>query len=57
MKVRTVVIVAFPGLQSLDAVGPFEVFAGGHRRNECACAAPDLSRRRLGVVAGERTSA
>jgi transcriptional regulator GlxA family with amidase domain len=28
VKERTVVIVAFPGLQSLDAVGPFEVFAG-----------------------------
>ena len=28
MKQRTVVIVGFPGLQPLDAVGPFEVFAG-----------------------------
>ncbi len=28
---RHVVIVAFPGLQSLDAVGPFEVFAGATR--------------------------
>jgi transcriptional regulator GlxA family with amidase domain len=28
---RHVVIVAFPGLQSLDAVGPFEVFAGASR--------------------------
>ena len=28
MKPRHVVIVAFPGLQPLDAVGPFEVFAG-----------------------------
>jgi transcriptional regulator GlxA family with amidase domain len=25
---RNIVIVAFPGMQSLDAVGPFEVFAG-----------------------------
>jgi transcriptional regulator GlxA family with amidase domain len=31
MKPRTVVIVAFPGLQPLDAVGPFEVFAGATR--------------------------
>jgi len=28
VKQRLVVIVAFPGLQSLDAVGPYEVFAG-----------------------------
>jgi transcriptional regulator GlxA family with amidase domain len=34
MKQRTVVIVAFPGLQSLDAVGPFEVFAGATRAAE-----------------------
>ena len=25
---RSIVIVAFPGMQSLDVVGPFEVFAG-----------------------------
>jgi len=31
MKQRQVVIVAFPGLQSLDAVGPYEVFAGASR--------------------------
>ncbi len=31
MKQRTVVIVAFPGVQPLDAVGPFEVFAGAAR--------------------------
>jgi transcriptional regulator GlxA family with amidase domain len=31
MKQRHVVIVAFAGLQSLDAVGPFEVFAGASR--------------------------
>jgi transcriptional regulator GlxA family with amidase domain len=31
MKQRNVVIVAFPGLQPLDAVGPFEVFAGATR--------------------------
>jgi transcriptional regulator GlxA family with amidase domain len=31
MKTRSVVIVAFPGLQSLDAVGPYEVFAGAGR--------------------------
>ena len=31
MRKRHVVIVAFPGLQSLDAVGPFEVFAGATR--------------------------
>ncbi len=31
MKQRHVVIVAYPGLQSLDAVGPFEVFAGATR--------------------------
>jgi len=31
MTQRGVVIVAFPGFQSLDAVGPFEVFAGATR--------------------------
>jgi transcriptional regulator GlxA family with amidase domain len=31
MSERTVVIVAYPGMQSLDAVGPFEVFAGATR--------------------------
>jgi transcriptional regulator GlxA family with amidase domain len=31
MDERHVVIVAYPGLQSLDAVGPFEVFAGATR--------------------------
>ena len=31
MRTRNVVIVAYPGMQSLDAVGPFEVFAGATR--------------------------
>ena len=31
MEERHVVIVVFPGVQSLDAVGPFEVFAGATR--------------------------
>jgi len=31
MNRRSVVIVVFPGLQPLDAVGPFEVFAGATR--------------------------
>lgn len=31
MKPRHVVIVAFPGVQPLDVVGPFEVFAGATR--------------------------
>jgi transcriptional regulator GlxA family with amidase domain len=31
MKQYSVVIVAYPGLQSLDAVGPFEVFVGATR--------------------------
>jgi transcriptional regulator GlxA family with amidase domain len=31
MQHRSVVIVAFPGLQSLDVVGPYEVFAGATR--------------------------
>ena len=31
MSARHVVIVTFPGMQSLDAVGPFEVFAGASR--------------------------
>jgi transcriptional regulator GlxA family with amidase domain len=31
VKLRQVVIVVFPGVQSLDAVGPFEVFAGATR--------------------------
>ncbi|HUY66993.1 MAG TPA: DJ-1/PfpI family protein [Acidimicrobiales bacterium] len=31
MRLRRVVIVAYPGLQPLDAVGPFEVFTGATR--------------------------
>jgi transcriptional regulator GlxA family with amidase domain len=31
MRVRDVVIIAFPGVQPLDAVGPIEVFAGASR--------------------------
>ncbi len=31
MHTRNVVIAAYPGMQSLDAVGPFEVFAGATR--------------------------
>lgn len=31
MRVRNVVVVAFPGVQPLDAVGPIEVFAGASR--------------------------
>ncbi|HEY5025002.1 MAG TPA: DJ-1/PfpI family protein [Acidimicrobiales bacterium] len=31
MKQRAVVIVAYPGVQPLDAVGPYEVFAGATR--------------------------
>ncbi len=31
MRSRNVVIVAYPGMQSLDAVGPFEVFSGATR--------------------------
>jgi transcriptional regulator GlxA family with amidase domain len=31
MKERHIVIVTFPGMQSLDAVGPFETFAGATR--------------------------
>ncbi len=27
-RTRSVVIVAFPGIQALDVVGPFEVFVG-----------------------------
>jgi transcriptional regulator GlxA family with amidase domain len=34
MTSRHVVIVVFPGVQSLDAVGPFEVFAGATRAAE-----------------------
>jgi transcriptional regulator GlxA family with amidase domain len=33
---RSVVIAAFPGLQTLDAVGPFEVFASADRAAEAA---------------------
>jgi transcriptional regulator GlxA family with amidase domain len=36
MTSRTVVIVAYPGIQSLDVTGPFEVFAGARRAAE-AC--------------------
>ena len=36
MKQRHVVIVAFPGLQPLDAVGPFEVFSGATLAAEVA---------------------
>jgi len=31
MQAREVVIIAFPGVESLDVVGPFEVFAGAQR--------------------------
>jgi transcriptional regulator GlxA family with amidase domain len=31
MQTRRVVIVAYPGLQTLDAAGPFEVFAGANQ--------------------------
>jgi transcriptional regulator GlxA family with amidase domain len=31
MKQRTVLIVTYPGLQSLDAIGPFEVFSAASR--------------------------
>ena len=31
MSERHVVVVAFPGVQPLDAVGPIEVFAGATR--------------------------
>ena len=31
MPIRTVAIVAYPGVQSLDVTGPFEVFAGARR--------------------------
>src|ERR1700722_10278727 len=34
MRLRRVVIVAFPGVQPLDAAGPFEVFAGATRAAE-----------------------
>ncbi len=36
MKARAVVIVAYPGVQPLDAVGPFEVFAGATRALEAS---------------------
>jgi transcriptional regulator GlxA family with amidase domain len=36
MKQYSVVIVAYPGLQSLDAVGPFEVFVGATRAAQAA---------------------
>jgi transcriptional regulator GlxA family with amidase domain len=38
MPIRTVAIVAYPGVQSLDVTGPFEVFAGALR----AAAAHDI---------------
>jgi transcriptional regulator GlxA family with amidase domain len=31
MKTRSLVVVAFPGVQPLDAIGPIEVFAGANR--------------------------
>ena len=34
MADRNVVIVAYPGVQSLDVTGPFEVFAGARRAAE-----------------------
>jgi len=36
MEPRAVVIVAYPGVQPLDAVGPFEVFAGATRALEAS---------------------
>ena len=50
---RSVVIVAFPGLQSLDAVGPFEVFAGATRAARSLGPARRL--RRLLVSTGGQT--
>ncbi len=39
MRTRSVVIVAYPGMQALDVVGPFEVFAGATRVAESRGAA------------------
>ncbi len=50
MKPRRVVIVTFPGMQPLDAVGPFEVFAGASR------AAAALAGRRPGGYGVEPSS-
>jgi transcriptional regulator GlxA family with amidase domain len=36
MRTRTVVVVTYPGLQSLDAAGPVEVFAGATRLAEAS---------------------
>jgi len=57
MKQRRVVILAYPGLQSLDAVGPFEVFAGATRAAQ-SVAGPEAMRcrspRSTGVRSGSR---
>jgi transcriptional regulator GlxA family with amidase domain len=44
MESRTVVIVAYPGVQSLDVAGPFEVFAGAGRAaaHHDVCASYDI---------------
>jgi transcriptional regulator GlxA family with amidase domain len=49
MRERHVLIVAFEGLQPLDAVGPHEVFAGAGR---AAAGAGRADRYRIGVVSG-----
>ena len=49
MRERHVVIVAFDGLQPLDAVGPHEVFVGADR---AAAAAGRAGRYRVSVVSG-----
>jgi transcriptional regulator GlxA family with amidase domain len=44
MNERRVVILTFPGLQPLDAVGPFEVFAGASRAAAAGPAGPGAYR-------------
>ncbi len=43
MSTRNVVVVAYPGMQSLDAVGPFEVFAGATRVAAAGAGGYDVS--------------
>jgi len=39
MRSRNVVVLTYPGIQSLDAVGPYEVFAGASRAVEASSSA------------------
>jgi transcriptional regulator GlxA family with amidase domain len=53
MRRRQIVLVAYPGVQSLDVSGPYEVFAGGNRLVEAGRAAGPGYAVRLVAPSGE----